>query len=216
MRMETLLDRVSQPSRDMRYRHFVIWLALFSSILLATCWLAACSDSPASASRSADVARRAAEQSRPDGSITDTFLPLSIKPFGIPGVINELNLIILGPDGWRLLGDPYSPEYISGSTPNPEHDQQPYGYLFRVDIPAGFADTQPDIWFEDVPLGHPFHDYIGRLASRGIMSGYPCGGQGEPCEENNLPYFRPGNNATRGQTSKIVAGAFFPDSQPIR
>ena len=65
-------------------------------------------------------------------------------------------------------------------------------------------------------LGHPFHDYIGRLASRGIMSGYLCGGQGEPCEENNLPYFRPGNNATRGQTSKIVAGAFFPDRQPIR
>ncbi len=27
----------------------------------------------------------------------------------------------------------------------------------------------------------------------------------------NKPYFIPGNNATRGQTSKIVANAFFPN-----
>jgi hypothetical protein len=81
---------------------------------------------------------------------------------------------------------------------------------------AGFADAQPDVLFEDVPLGQPFHDYIGRLASRGIMNGYPCGGPGEPCGTDNLPYFRPGNNATRGQTSKIVAGTFFPDCQPAR
>jgi hypothetical protein len=26
----------------------------------------------------------------------------------------------------------------------------------------------------------------------------------------NLPYFVPNNNATRGQTSKIVSGTFFP------
>ena len=26
----------------------------------------------------------------------------------------------------------------------------------------------------------------------------------------NLPYFRPGNNATRGQASKIVSNTFFP------
>jgi len=30
----------------------------------------------------------------------------------------------------------------------------------------------------------------------------------------NLPYFRPNNNATRGQTSKIVSNTFFPDCNP--
>ena len=42
------------------------------------------------------------------------------------------------------------------------------------------------------------------------MSGYPCGGVGEPCGPNNLPYFRPNNYASRGQTSKIVGNTFFP------
>ncbi len=68
--------------------------------------------------------------------------------------------------------------------------------------------------FQDVPPHSPFHDYVGRLASRGYMNGYPCGGPGEPCmPPGNLPYFRPNNNATRGQTSKIVANTFFPDCQ---
>jgi hypothetical protein len=46
------------------------------------------------------------------------------------------------------------------------------------------------------------------------MGDYPCGGAGEPCvPSSNLPYFRPNNNATRGQTSKIVANTFFPNCQ---
>src|SRR5439155_797077 len=49
---------------------------------------------------------------------------------------------------------------------------------------------------------------IGRLASRGYISGYACGGPGEPCvPPGNLPYFRPNNNATRGQISKIDSNA---------
>jgi hypothetical protein len=30
----------------------------------------------------------------------------------------------------------------------------------------------------------------------------------------NLPYFRPANNATRGQVAKIVSNSFFPECQP--
>jgi hypothetical protein len=76
---------------------------------------------------------------------------------------------------------------------------------------AGFADPQTGQTFQDVPEGSTFHLWIERLASRGIMGGYACGGAGEPCVPTaNRPYFRPNNNATRGQTSKIVAGAFFP------
>jgi len=72
---------------------------------------------------------------------------------------------------------------------------------------AGFSDPQTTQMFEDVPVGTTFFDFIGRLASRGYISGYPCGGRGEPCGPGNLPYFRPNNNSTRGQISKIDANA---------
>ncbi|HYP41261.1 MAG TPA: S-layer homology domain-containing protein [Chloroflexia bacterium] len=78
----------------------------------------------------------------------------------------------------------------------------------------GYSDPAESQTFEDVPLSYNFYLDIERLASRGIMGGYPCGGAGEPCGEGNRPYFRPGNNATRGQTSKIVSNAFFPGCQP--
>jgi outer membrane protein assembly factor BamB len=70
---------------------------------------------------------------------------------------------------------------------------------------ARLVDDPGDQIFADVPPGHPFYDWINRLAARGYMSGYPCGGPGEPCDEAAKPYFRPFANATRGQTSKIVA-----------
>jgi hypothetical protein len=77
-----------------------------------------------------------------------------------------------------------------------------------VSSAAGFSDPQPTQMFQDVPVGSTFQLYIGRLASRGYVSGYPCGGVGEPCvPPGNLPYFRPNNHATRGQISKIDANA---------
>jgi hypothetical protein len=78
---------------------------------------------------------------------------------------------------------------------------------------AGFIEPVTGQTFEDVPPGSTFYDFIERLASRGVMSGYPCGSvPSEPCvPPDNRPYFRPNNNATRGQTSKIVANTFFPN-----
>ncbi len=68
--------------------------------------------------------------------------------------------------------------------------------------------------FEDVPPSSTFWTWIEALASTGAISGYPCTGGGEPCiPPNNRPYFRPGNNVTRGQASKIVSNTFFPDCQ---
>jgi len=63
------------------------------------------------------------------------------------------------------------------------------------------------ISFEDVPVGSTFYPYIECMACRGIINGYPCGGPGEPCDPNNNSYFRPGNNVTRGQFSKIASNA---------
>jgi hypothetical protein len=72
---------------------------------------------------------------------------------------------------------------------------------------ANFHEDQPTQFFQDVPIGSTFQPYIGRLASRGYVSGYPCGDPGEACGSADLPYFRPDNTATRGQISRMVANA---------
>ena len=61
--------------------------------------------------------------------------------------------------------------------------------------------------FDDVPPDNTFYPYVRCMVCQGIVSGYPCGGEGEPCGPNNNPYFRPGNNVTRGQIAKIVANS---------
>jgi uncharacterized delta-60 repeat protein len=73
---------------------------------------------------------------------------------------------------------------------------------------AGYTENHTGQTFEDVPVGSTFHQFIQRLSSRGYISGYPCGGDGEPCvAPDNRPYFRPNNPVTRGQTAKIVTSA---------
>ncbi|MDQ3703952.1 MAG: S-layer homology domain-containing protein [Chloroflexota bacterium] len=81
---------------------------------------------------------------------------------------------------------------------------------------AEIEDTPTGQTFEDVPPSSPFYLHIERLTGRGVMSGYPCGGAGESCGGGNRPYFRPGDNVTRGQASKIVANTFFPNCQTAR
>ena len=61
--------------------------------------------------------------------------------------------------------------------------------------------------FTDVAPAYPFYPYIQALACRGLISGYSCGGPGEPCDPQQRPYYRPGGSVTRGQTAKIVANA---------
>ncbi|MFL5735197.1 MAG: FG-GAP-like repeat-containing protein [Chloroflexia bacterium] len=81
---------------------------------------------------------------------------------------------------------------------------------------AGYSEPHTEQTFEDVPNSHTFYVFIERLASQGIISGYACGSPGEPCVRPlNRPYFRPGNNVTRGQSAKIAANAFVSDcSEP--
>jgi uncharacterized delta-60 repeat protein len=73
--------------------------------------------------------------------------------------------------------------------------------------------------FTDVPRDSTFYEYVQRLTSMNVMSGYPCEGtnpqtgQPEPCDAEGRAYFRPSNNATRGQVSKIVANTFYPGCQ---
>jgi hypothetical protein len=72
---------------------------------------------------------------------------------------------------------------------------------------AGFQEPVSGQQFEDVPPNHTFYAVIERMAMRGIVGGYPCGGPGEPCAPQSRPYFRSGANASRGQISKIVSRA---------
>jgi uncharacterized delta-60 repeat protein len=73
---------------------------------------------------------------------------------------------------------------------------------------AGYNDIYSAYSFEDVPVGSTFHQFVERLSDRSIITGYPCGGPGEPCVgPANRPYFRPNASVTRGQTAKIVASA---------
>jgi hypothetical protein len=81
---------------------------------------------------------------------------------------------------------------------------------------AGLADPVPPTQqtFEDVAPSNAFWLFIERLAAAGAISGYGCGGAGEPCQPpGNRPYFRWGANATRGQMSKIGAQTFYPNCQ---
>jgi hypothetical protein len=100
---------------------------------------------------------------------------------------------------------------------------RPNAYVTRGQISkivaesAGFTEPVPATRqsFTDVPPGSTFWEYVERLAERGIIGGYPCGGEGEPCGPNGLPYFRPNAGATRGQLTKIVSNAAgFNDEIP--
>jgi hypothetical protein len=81
---------------------------------------------------------------------------------------------------------------------------------------AGFNEPVSGQTYADIPPSNEpssFYVYVERLTARNVMSGYPCGGAGEPCDGQNRAYFRPGANATRGQLAKIVsnAGGFNED-----
>lgn len=73
---------------------------------------------------------------------------------------------------------------------------------------AGISDPAGGQLYEDVLPGSPFYMWINQLSNKGYMSGYPCGGVGEPCvQPGNRPYFRHGANASRGQIAKIASNA---------
>jgi hypothetical protein len=72
----------------------------------------------------------------------------------------------------------------------------------------------PENSFEDVAFNTAFYIYIETAYAHGVVSGYPCGGPGEPCGPGHKPYFRTLNNATRGQTAKIITNTFFPGCAP--
>jgi hypothetical protein len=111
----------------------------------------------------------------------------------------------------------YCASVISGYNANPPCDAgtpcfKPYNQTTRgqmtkiiVLAQAWEINTTNGPHFEDVNSGSTFYNYVETSYNMGIVGGYPCGGPFEPCVPPvNRPYFRPGNNVTRGQLTKIV------------
>ncbi len=102
----------------------------------------------------------------------------------------------------------YTSECDTGSPCFRPNNNVTRGQLSKiVSNAAGFQEPVGVQQYEDVPPGSTFYAFVWRLADRGYVSGYSCGGPSEPCGYGNLPYFRPNGNATRGQITKIVANA---------
>ncbi len=113
------------------------------------------------------------------------------------------------PEDARPGDEPCTPDNPSLFRPNQNATR---GQLAKIaSNAAGYNEAVSGQFYADVLPGDPFYTWIMRLTSRGVMSGYTCGGPGEECDGQNRPYFRPGNEVTRGQAAKIVSNTFFPE-----
>ena len=58
---------------------------------------------------------------------------------------------------------------------------------------AGYTETIPAAQqtFADVRPTDSFWVYTERIVLHDVISGYPCGGPGEPCDPAGRPYYRP-------------------------
>jgi subtilisin-like proprotein convertase family protein len=125
------------------------------------------------------------------------------------GELFAWGLLITGnglcPTGTPGVGTPTSPASTATLT------VQGTATATRTATAMASATPQPEcdvsVQFADVPPTHTFYAYVQCLTCRGIISGYPCGGTGEPCFVENMPYFRPNNSITRGQIAKIVSSS---------
>jgi hypothetical protein len=115
---------------------------------------------------------------------------------------------------------------LSGYASNPPCDKgspcfRPYDNMTRaqsvkvVALGAGWELLDPRTnSFADVAVGSTFYKYVETAASRGVISGYPCGGTGEACDAQKRPYLRPGGKVTRGQFTKMVVSGFGMQLNP--
>jgi len=93
--------------------------------------------------------------------------------------------------------------YGCGSTPAEPCDpaRRPYfrpgapltrGQLTKILVQAaGWPHAPGATGFADVPPDSVFAPFTAVLVGRGVISGYTCGGPGEPCDGARRPYFRP-------------------------
>ena len=61
--------------------------------------------------------------------------------------------------------------------------------------------------FADVTSGNPFYAFVNRIYQQDLVTGYPCGGTSEPCDQFSRPYYRPLDSVTRQQMAKFIDNA---------
>jgi len=121
------------------------------------------------------------------------------------------------------VGNGVTSGYPCGGPGEPcDNRQRPYfrpnshvsrGQLAKMIAIAGHWTilNPPTATFNDVPVGSTFFGYVERVVANGVIQGYQCGRQGEPCPGH---YFRPNGTATRAQASKMVDIAFHYHPTP--
>jgi hypothetical protein len=85
----------------------------------------------------------------------------------------------------------------NAATPQGKGTEKPVQQAPSVTCPSGQC-------FADVVPGSTFYDFVNHLYINNIVTGYACGGAGEPCDGSSRPYYRPGAGVTRGSMSKFV------------
>jgi hypothetical protein len=73
----------------------------------------------------------------------------------------------------------------------------------------------PDPTFADVPPGSPFYPFVETFTAHNIVSGYTCGGPGEPCDSQNRPYYRPWSSTSRAQAARILDTVRLNTNSPL-
>jgi hypothetical protein len=147
--------------------------------------------------------------------------PLAVRFAKGDGWLGDYNGLAFGPDyvvaGWVDSRAGYAEDFYAdrGVLPSITPSPPPSASASPTPSPTPSASPSPqpcNVAFADVPPSNTFYPYVQYVACHGIVSGYPCGGPGEPCPGS---YFRPNNNSTRGQVSKmIVLGVGWPIQTP--
>jgi hypothetical protein len=143
----------------------------------------------------------------------NSYAEINIKPFGSPGIVTELNLMTWGADSWRRGGDAYSPVFGIGSglTANPEHPKQPYGYLYRIDVPPSYTSTHLLVeFFDPDSYNQPGQPPAWPVATPGTATPTPSANQYASCGNP-----RPGTCTSSGadQDTGMKLNA-FPSGRP--
>jgi hypothetical protein len=140
----------------------------------------------------------------------------------IPSTQQTFTDVVYGSPFWVYVERAYAHGVISGYSTSPPcttgtpcflpNNNVTRGQTAKfVSQAAGYGDTIPSTQqtFTDVPYSSAFWVYTERAYLHGVVGGYTSS---PPCT-TGVPCFLPTNNVTRGQTSKFIANAFYPNCQ---
>ncbi|HEX9989789.1 MAG TPA: S-layer homology domain-containing protein [Chloroflexia bacterium] len=148
----------------------------------------------------------------PDGNYTFSDVPTSSVYFGVIEAANHAGII--NGYGCGGSGEPCDVANRPYFRPNREVSRGQLCKIVAIGANWTLLDP-PNATFADVARGSTFYQFVETAVSKGIISGYTCGGLGEPCDELHRRYFRGSGNALRGHLAKIVYSALPAPSRAV-